>query len=154
MMRNAKREDVSVRVRDTGGRRRSGGSGWDERSHLFRQLIKCHSGRVSNLPDSGRSGYESHHHPAGGANFLPAGTFLIIPSGESIFSSYPSVFVAQYRTFQLTYTNIDRANDSFTSTSRFKQYGLHQFLLQQHNVFAFCRTRKSTFTPPMSQSRN
>jgi hypothetical protein len=97
MMRNAKREDVSVRVRDTGGRRRSGGNGWDERSHLFRQPIKCRSGRVSNLPDSGWSGYESHHHPAGGTDFLPAGTFLIIPSSESIFSSYLSVFVAQYR---------------------------------------------------------
>lgn len=34
MMRKANSDEVRVSVRDTGGRRRRGGSGWDERSQL------------------------------------------------------------------------------------------------------------------------
>lgn len=35
MMRNAKRDDERVRVSETGGRRSNGGSGWDDRIHLY-----------------------------------------------------------------------------------------------------------------------
>jgi hypothetical protein len=34
IIRNANKEEVKVKPRDTGGKRRRGGSGWEESSHL------------------------------------------------------------------------------------------------------------------------
>jgi hypothetical protein len=39
MTRKASREEVRVRVRDTGGSKRRGGRGWDDSSHLSVRYI-------------------------------------------------------------------------------------------------------------------
>lgn len=38
IIRNANREEVRVNPSDTGGKSKRGGSGWEESSHLTRQL--------------------------------------------------------------------------------------------------------------------
>jgi hypothetical protein len=40
MIRNANREEVRVKPRDTGGKRSRGGSGWDESSHLVVSFVE------------------------------------------------------------------------------------------------------------------
>jgi hypothetical protein len=44
MIRNANREEVRVKPRDTGGKRSRGGSGWDESSHLVVSFVGCDEG--------------------------------------------------------------------------------------------------------------
>jgi hypothetical protein len=90
MIRNANREEVKVKPRDTGGKRRRGGSGWEESSHLSCQL---HWGLLrGDIPNTSWSWDEADNDPAGSPDFLPRSAFL---STHSIFSSYPSVIVVE-----------------------------------------------------------
>ena len=68
-MRNANREEVRVKPRDTGGKRRRGGSGWDESSHLCCQLRWGFM--RGNVPNTSWPWDEPYHDPAGSLDFFP-----------------------------------------------------------------------------------
>lgn len=71
--RNAKREEESVNVRETGGRSKRGGSGCDDRIHLP-GCQYCSGSHAAwgggDIPDPGGSGYESNDDPSCCADFF------------------------------------------------------------------------------------